>query len=421
MHVAILTNFCLPRGGGEKVAIESARGLAEAGVAVSLIHGADGPADPLLDHPAIRRVGLGLADVWDEPAWRGARDGIWNRAAGRRLAAALADLRPDCVHLHNWSRSLSPSVLAALARSRLPVAVTLHDYFLVCPNGVYYRFDRAEACTLDPLSAACLAAPCDPQSRAHKAVRVLRQAATRLALRGFRDRPLDLVHVCESSRARLAPLLPAGTFHHHRIDNPVRVERRDPADPARGDAVAFVGRFTREKGADLVAAAARAAGMPALFVGDGPLAADLAGMPGVEVVGWREPAEVEALLRARARAVVAPSRWLETGPLTVYEALACGIPAVASSRAGAAERILSGETGFVTRPEAGLLARVFHDLQDDALVRRMGRAAHARYWAAPTTLAAHATAASRLYAALIERARTAHPTARAPSFQRSAV
>ncbi|ACL55513.1 glycosyltransferase family 4 protein [Methylobacterium nodulans] len=422
MHVAILTNFCLPRGGGEKVAIESARGLAEAGVAVSFLHGVDGPADPMLDHPGIRRIGLGLTDVWDEPAWRGARDGIWNRLAARRLRAALAELRPDCLHLHNWTRSLSPAVLPVLAGCRLPVAVTLHDYFLVCPNGVYYRFDRAEPCSLAPLGARCLASPCDPQSRAHKLVRVARAAATRIGLmRGFGDRAIDLVHVSDASRARLEPMLPGSGFRHHRIDNPVRVERRAPADPARGDAVVFVGRFTREKGADLVAEAARMAGLPALFIGDGPLAEKLAAMPGVEVLGWREPAAVEALLRARARAVVAPSRWLETGPLTVYEALACGIPAIASNRAGAAARIVPGETGFVTAPEAHLLARIFHDLADDALARRMGLAAHARYWAAPLTLAAHAEGAARLYATMIGRPAPLGATATAPSFQRSPV
>ncbi|AWN46151.1 glycosyl transferase family 1 [Methylobacterium terrae] len=417
MHAAILTNFATPKGGAEKVAIESARGLAERGVAVTLIHGVDGPADPLLDHSRIRRIGLGLTDVWERPAWRGAIDGIWNREAARRLEAALAGLPagPDVVHLHQWTRSLSPAVFAVLARSGLPVAVTLHDYFLACPNGVYYRFDAAEPCALRPLSGSCLAAPCDPQSRAHKAVRVARSLVQRKAIaRGFARRPLDLVHVSDGSRARLEPMLGATVFRHHRIDNPVRVERAAPADPARGDAVAFVGRFTREKGADLVAEAAHRAGLPSLFVGDGPLAAELRAVPGAEVVGWRAPAEVEALLRARARAVAAPARWLETGPLTVYEALAAGIPAVASDRAGAGEKIRQGETGFLVAPEAGSLADAFRRLKDDAVVRTLGRAAHARYWAAPMTLAAHADALCDLYAGM-----TGGP--RAPSFQRSAV
>ncbi|GJD49484.1 hypothetical protein OPKNFCMD_2215 [Methylobacterium crusticola] len=420
MHVGILTNFPTPKGGAEKVAIESARGLAERGVAVTFLHGIDGPADPMLDHPRIRRVGLGLTDVWDRPAWRGALEGVWNREAARRLRAVLAALpaAPYCLHLHQWTRSLSPAILPVLAASRLPVAVTLHDYFLACPNGVYYRFDEGAPCTLAPMGAACLAAPCDPQSRAHKLVRFARAAATRTALhRGFAERPLALVHVSDGSRARLEPMLSGGPFRHHRVDNPVRVAQGVPANPAGGDAVAFVGRFTREKGADLVAAAARAAGLAALFIGDGPLEPVLRGLPGTEVLGWRSPAEVERLLRARARAVVAPARWLETGPLTVYEALAAGIPAIASDRAGAGEKVVSGETGFVVAPTAESLGAAFGALRDDALVRRMGLAAHARYWAAPMTLAAHAEALCGLYAAMAGRPLAAE----APSFQRSAV
>ncbi|TNC08633.1 glycosyltransferase family 4 protein [Methylobacterium terricola] len=417
MHVAILTNFATPKGGAEKVAIESARGLAERGVAVTLIHGVDGQADPLLDHPGIHRVGLGLTDVWERPAWRGAIEGIWNREAARRLAAALAALPagPDLLHLHQWTRSLSPAVFSVLARSGLPVAVTLHDYFLACPNGVYYRFDTAEPCTLTPLSAGCLTASCDPQSPAHKGVRLVRSAVQSAAIaRGFTGRPLDLVHVSDGSRARLAPMLGDGRFRHRRVDNPVRVARAAPADPASGDAVAFVGRLTREKGADLVAEAARRAGLPSLFIGDGPLADALRAVPGAEVVGWRPPAEVEALLRRRARAVAAPARWLETGPLTVYEALAAGIPAVASDRAGAGEKIREAETGFVVAPDVAALAEVFGRLKDDALVRRLGEAAHTRYWSAPMTLEAHAGALCDLYAGMTE-------AAEAPSFQRSAV
>ncbi|KMO42124.1 glycosyl transferase family 1 [Methylobacterium tarhaniae] len=433
MHVGILTNFATPTGGAEKVAIESARGLAERGVAVTLIHGVDGPADPMLDHPGIRRVGLGLTDVWERPAWRGAIEGIWNREAARRLGRALAALpdRPDVLHLHQWTRSLSPAILPVLARSGLPLAITLHDYFLVCPNGVYYRFDRAEPCTLRPFSARCLAASCDPQSRIHKAVRVARYFAqwaaitrdfdprstnrARVSKRGFAPRPIDLVHVSDGSRAQVERFVKGIPFlHHHCIDNPVRLARAAPADPAAGDAVAFVGRFTREKGADLVAQAAHRAGLPSLFIGDGPLADELRAVPGAEVVGWRAPAEVEALLRRRARAVAAPARWLETGPLTIYEALAAGIPAIASDRAGAGEKIRDGETGFVTAPEVGALAEAFGRLRDDALVRRLGAAAHVRYWSAPMTLAAHASALCDLYAGMTG-------AAEAPSFQRSAV
>ncbi len=71
---------------------------------------------------------------------------------------------PVVIHLHQWTRAFSPAILPVLFGTGLPVAITLHDYFLACPNGVYYRFDRAEPCTLTPLSARCVAAPCDPRS-----------------------------------------------------------------------------------------------------------------------------------------------------------------------------------------------------------------------------------------------------------------
>ncbi|SDA24376.1 Glycosyltransferase involved in cell wall bisynthesis [Methylobacterium sp. UNC378MF] len=403
MHVVILAEFAAATGGAEKVALESARGLAEAGLAVTYIQAIPGPVDPLLDHAGIRRIDLGLPDIWSLGAARAAAAGIWHANAARRLAAALAGLalRPDCIHLHQWTRALSPAIFPVLSEAGVPLIVTLHDYALACPNGVYYRFDRAEPCGLAPLSAACIAAPCDPRSRVHKLVRVARAAALRKAVgQATRRDPLHVVHVCDASRQRLGDLLGGYALTHHRVDNPVRLPEGPAAEPARGDAIAYVGRLTREKGADLVADAARRAGLAALFIGAGPLEAELRGRDGVEVIGWRSPAAVWATLRARARALAAPSRWYETGPLTVYEALAAGIPVVASDRSGAAEKVRQGRTGFVVAPEIEPLAAAFTALRDDAVADTLGREARRLFHAAPMSLDAHTAALCALYAGL---------------------
>ncbi len=399
MHVVILAEFASASGGAEKVALESARGLAEAGVSVTYLQAVAGAADPLLDHANIRRVVLGLPDIWSLGGAKAAAAGIWHAAAARSLAAALAALpeRPDCIHLHQWTRALSPAIFPVLSGAGVPVIVTLHDYALACPNGVYYRFDRAEPCGLKPLSAACIAAPCDARSRAHKLVRVARTVALRQAMRGL---PLHVVHVSDASRRRMGDLLGADALTHHRIDNPVRVAEGPPAEPHRGDAIAYVGRLTREKGADLVAEAARAAGLPALFIGAGPLEAELCARDGVEIIGWQSPAAVWEILRRRARALAAPSRWYETGPLTVYEALAAGIPVVASDRSGAAEKVRHGQTGFVVAPAVGALTAAFTALRDDACAGGLGARAYAEARAAPMTLATHAAALRTLYGQL---------------------
>ena len=72
MQIVVLAEFAVASGGAEKVAVESARGLAEAGLDVTYIQAIDGPVDDLLDHPRIRRIGLGNTDIWQRPAHRAA-------------------------------------------------------------------------------------------------------------------------------------------------------------------------------------------------------------------------------------------------------------------------------------------------------------------------------------------------------------
>lgn len=404
MRIIILAEFAVPSGGAQKVALESARALADAGIAVTFVHAIGAEGDPMLDHPAIARVGLGLPDIWERPVLEAATAGVWNRAAARavrEVLACYAGEREVVLHLHQWTRAFSPSILPVLLSSGRPVAITVHDYALGCPNGVYYRFDKGEPCALTPLSTACIAAACDPQSRLHKLVRVLRTAAVAAGLKG---RAIDLVHVSDRGRDTIAPMLPA-RMRHHRIDNPVSGERRSPAPIGPDAKIAYIGRLTREKGADLVARAARQADVPVLFVGEGPARAEIRDVhPGAEILGWRSPEAITALLQDGVRAVAAPSRWFETGPLTIYEAMASGVPTVVSSRAGAAEKVVDGVTGFVVEPDGDALAATFSRLRDVSLARSLGSAGYERYWRAPPTARAHAEALLALYGRMLGEA-----------------
>jgi glycosyltransferase involved in cell wall biosynthesis len=53
---------------------------------------------------------------------------------------------------------------------------------------------------------------------------------------------------------------------------------------------------------------------------------------------------------ARYDALVAPSQWLETGPLVVLEAFAARIPVIGSDLGGIAELIADGTDGLLVRP-----------------------------------------------------------------------
>jgi len=117
-----------------------------------------------------------------------------------------------------------------------------------------------------------------------------------------------------------------------------------------------------------------------LMVGDGPErgpAEHLAGQLGVsrhvEFVGKQN--NVERLIRL-AHAILMPSE-MESFGLAALEAMACGVPAVATRVGGVPELITDGVDGFLEKvgDVEGMSARVVQLLTDDALHARMAGAA----------------------------------------------
>ncbi|MGY1681169.1 glycosyltransferase family 4 protein [Geodermatophilus sp. SYSU D01176] len=157
----------------------------------------------------------------------------------------------------------------------------------------------------------------------------------------------------------------------------------DGPPPSSGHpAVGLVGRLVPEKGVDvfLRAAALVSAVVPQarfLVVGDGPLRPDLEhraavlGLAGaVTFTGYRSDA---ARLLAGLDVLAVPSR-SDGSPLVVCEAMAAGIPVVASRVGGLPDLVQDGGTGLLVRPgEAEDLARALVSLLlDPESARRLG-------------------------------------------------
>ncbi len=166
----------------------------------------------------------------------------------------------------------------------------------------------------------------------------------------------------------------------------------DEFSPGSGEApdppvVTYIGRLEPWKGAGSFLEIARLVrkdlpGTVFRIAGDGSLrkemqaaAADLG--RSVEFLGEVEHDRIADLLRSSS-VLVLPS-FIEGLPTVCLEALACGVPVVASETGGTSEVVIDGQTGFLCPAErpAAFAERVLTLLHDPALRGRMGRAGRA--------------------------------------------
>lgn len=399
-HVVIINDAACLRGGADRVALSSALGLASRGCRVSLLTGF-GPLDPSLrDVPNLSVHCLGTAWLRQQqlsPA--AAFRGLWNRDAAVLLRRLLAPLDPadTVVHVHLYSSALTASVLHAAVSAGFATVLTLHDYFITCPNGAYFEFPRGVPCERRALGASCLACHCDSRRRVHKAWRVVRTWVQNRMAR-LPERITTFAAVSETCATLARRDLPA-IAKIRVVPNIVDVAPRPPVPAARNRAFVFTGRLEAYKGPQLLAAAARRVGAPVVFCGSGPLEPSLReALPGARFTGWLPPSGVLAEL-ANARAFVFPSVYRETFGLSAAEALAHGVPVIASRGTAAEDFVHHERNGLLfDRNAVDDLATQLVRLGDDATVERLGRTAHEDYWSAPLTLERHLAALDDVYA-----------------------
>ncbi|MFC0205258.1 glycosyltransferase family 4 protein [Novosphingobium soli] len=374
-RVVQINDLSEPLGGASRLAVKAACGLAARGHAVTFIAGDGG------DSAALRAAGVGIVALGQPRLLAGGRargmvSGLWNRAAHAMVRdwIAVHDTPATAYHLHGWSQILSPAVFAALAPVRERLVVSAHDFFLACPNGAFASLRSGEPCPRTPLSAACLAAPCDRDGAAHKLWRAARHAVQRRAYRPGASPPVLAIHAGMGDR-----LVRGGVSRDaiRVLPNPV-----EPFAPARIAAernrqVLFVGRLEASKGADLAAAAAFRAGAPLTVVGEGPLAAEVRRLhPQARLAGRCDPAEIRRLA-ADARLLVMPSRYPEPFGLVALEAAWSGLPVILAPTALLAPDLVAVGAGLAVDPrDTAAFAAAIRDLgRDDGAVRAMSEAA----------------------------------------------
>jgi glycosyltransferase involved in cell wall biosynthesis len=143
----------------------------------------------------------------------------------------------------------------------------------------------------------------------------------------------------------------------------------------------FAGRLVEEKGADVAIEAAARAGVPLAIAGAGPREGELRALAArlgapVRFLGHLNEAALDDA-RARAAFCVLPSRWDEPCPYAAIEAMAAGLPVLASAVGGLPEMV--GAEHVLPAGSAEAWAAAMHALWTDPGRRlEAGGAARAR-------------------------------------------
>lgn len=302
-----------PVGGLESVVAAVAGGLAARGHDVRLVVLLGlGPQDRCEAFRELRARGVDLREIRLPPRSYGAEVGAVARVL--REAGGLA-------HCHGYHADLVGWWAGVGSRRRL--VSTVHGFTGGgLKNRIYERLDRWALARFDAVVA--VSAP-------------LRQ---QLIARGIRSQRVHLIpNAWASSDAPYAR----------------NVARGELGLPAEGLVVGWVGRLTEEKGPDLfVDAMTRLPGdVNASVLGDGPLRPTLvararsAGLTGR--IRWHGVVPRAARLLAAFDVLVLSSR-TEGTPMVLLEAMAAGVPVVATAVGGVPDVAPGGEVLLVPKP-----------------------------------------------------------------------
>ena len=334
---------------------------------------------------AVERLERHNDEINDLPRLRVLLDSGWSTRTRRDLATLAGRFQPDVVHVHNSFPLISPSVLAGARTLGLPVVQTLHNFRLLCPQGSLLRDGRACDDCVGHVPWRAVQHGCYRTSRAQSAALALMLQGHRLRGTWQHDVTLYLAlnRTCADTFVRGG--LPAGRLRikPNFVDLP-DVLAGEP--PAARQGLLFVGRLSPEKGPALLAAAAalRPGAAPIRVVGEGPERAQLAGHPGLQLLGALPQARVLQLMQ-EARALVLPSLGAEAFPRTLVEAFACGLPVIASRVGALPELVEHGRTGWLfdpARPDelAAWMQQADEQPQQLQQMGRQAQAHHRQHW-----------------------------------------
>lgn len=345
--IIIVNDFDYVQGGASKVAIDTANLLYENGYNIIFFYGHSNSQNEL--NIGIKKVGTNQKEALKEKnKIKGIVNGIYNFKAKKKFKNLIKtlDINNTIIHVHGWTKCLSSSVFDIAFKKKFKVILTLHDYFIDCPNGGYFNYPKNKACQLNGLSTKCIRNNCDSRNYFFKVYRLFRQFIQNKIVK-LPKKINNIIYISDLQWELLKKIF-IREINAKKILNPINLSQKEAiSNFQENNYYLYVGRVSKEKGVNIFCEACKILRVNGIVVGDGDQKDSLKEKyPSINFVGWRSKNEVENYM-LKAKSLVFPSLWYEGAPLTIDEALSLGLPCIVSDISSAKEKIIDGKNGYI--------------------------------------------------------------------------
>ncbi len=260
--------------------------------------------------------------------------GIYPQKYVKEFRAKLAECKPDVVHGHNLYPFIGPAILRECKHQNIKVVMTIHNFRLICPTGLFLRDNRpCELCLERGDEWGCVKYNCE-KSWLKSLGYALRNYVARKS-RYYLDNVDKYCCLTEFQRSKLI----AAGYDASKIEVIPNSNNTAPRELTfGGDYVGYCGRLSSEKGLDmLVEVARRNPDIEIRFAGsfrDGYL---LDNIPSnCKLLGHLSGEEFNQFIDG-ARFLVMASRWYEGFPMAILDAVNYGKCMLAPNHGGFTE------------------------------------------------------------------------------------
>lgn len=374
MKVLLVNKFHYLKGGSEKYYFELGELLKENGHEVAFFSMEDE-----------KNIKTGCKEYFVKPidlntgSKLQALDVIYSKENEKKMEQALEDFKPDIVHINNFQRQLSASIIKPIKKKNIPIVFTAHDLQAICPAIVMLDSNKeiCEKC-MHGKYINCINKKCIKDSN-------LKSILGAIEGKYYRNKKIytkKIDTIITPSEFCKSKLVEDGIDSNRIIalHNFIDTAEYDVKREDEGYAL-YIGRLSKEKGIfNLIKAFSLLKEGELRIAGDGPEKEAIIQFiqenhleERIKLLGFLDKNGIKEQIR-KCRFVVVPSVGYENCPYSVMETLGIGKPVIGADIGGIPELVQNQYTGITYKfddiEELSLNMDVL--FSDEELAERLG-------------------------------------------------